>query len=285
MHVCSAPFEDHLVGGNAKITLISHRYDHPIGRDGSCWSEANAIKELLGSSASQLAKSIPINEHSMDSIRIMMNLTNLNSDLVANSSEMRRLAKRSVAGEKSTKLDEYLNQNKINHQLNSKANTGDNIAFVFFVTLFLVMSSMMPTVLTFPTEVRILQEELKNGYYGCSSYYLAKVIADTPFIIFNAILFCSIVYPLTGQLLEPKIFYLFTFVALIVALIAHCIGMLFGTIYVHSVASATFMAPLSMSPVFLLSGFFARISSLPLFLKPIAYVSYVRYCFGEIRDS
>lgn len=216
----------------------------------------------------------------------MMNLTNFNgnlkSNLVANSSEMRRLSKRSTAGERaSTKLDEFLEQNKMNHHLKSKANTGDNIAFVFFVTLFLVMSSMMPTVLTFPTEVRILQEELKNGYYGCSSYYLAKVIADTPFIVFNAILFCSIVYPLTGQLLEPKIFYLFTFVALIVALIAHCIGMLFGTIYVHSVASATFMAPLSMSPVFLFSGFFARISSLPMFLKPVAYMSYVRYCFGK----
>lgn len=216
---------------------------------------------------------------------MMMNLTNLNGDLLANSSELRRLVKRSAAGEADSRLDEFLNQNKINHQLNSKANTGDNIAFVFFVTLFLVMSSMMPTVLTFPTEVRILQEELKNGYYGCSSYYLAKVIADTPFIIFNAILFCSIVYPLTGQLLEPKIFYLFTFVAIVAALIAHCIGMLFGTIYVHSVASATFMAPLSMSPVFLFSGFFAKISSLPMFLKPVAHMSYVRYCFGEIRKN
>ena len=39
------------------------------------------------------------------------------------------------------------------------------------------------------------------------------------------------------------------------------------------------MAPLSMAPVFLISGFFARISKLPLFLKPIAIISYVRYAF------
>jgi hypothetical protein len=52
-----------------------------------------------------------------------------------------------------------------------------------------------------------------------------------------------------------------------------------GTIYVHSVETAVFMAPLSMAPVFLLSGFFAKISKLPWFLKPIAMVSYVRYAF------
>lgn len=34
-----------------------------------------------------------------------------------------------------------------------------------------------------------------------------------------------------------------------------------------------------MAPVFLISGFFAKISKLPLFLKPIAIVSYVRYAF------
>lgn len=39
------------------------------------------------------------------------------------------------------------------------------------------------------------------------------------------------------------------------------------------------MAPLSMAPVFLISGFFARISKLPMFLKPIAIISYVRYAF------
>ena len=61
--------------------------------------------------------------------------------------------------------------------------------------------------------------------------------------------------------------------------------MLFGTIYVHSVTSATFMAPLSMSPVFLFSGFFSKISTLPLFLKPIAILSYVRYCFENFLIS
>ena len=52
-----------------------------------------------------------------------------------------------------------------------------------------------------------------------------------------------------------------------------------GTIYVRSVETAVFIVPLSMAPVFLLSGFFAKVSKLPWFLKPIAFVSYVRYAF------
>lgn len=45
------------------------------------------------------------------------------------------------------------------------------------------------------------------------------------------------------------------------------------------------MAPLSMAPVFLISGFFAKINKLPVFLKPIAIVSYVRYAFESFLVS
>lgn len=45
--------------------------------------------------------------------------------------------------------------------LNSR--TQDNIAFIFFITLFTVMASMMPTVLTFPAEVTVLIQERNNG--------------------------------------------------------------------------------------------------------------------------
>lgn len=184
--------------------LMSFLYDHPIGKDNGCWSETMAIKELLN------PKTNPTNEN----IKFIMNMANNHNSTGPNYQSI-------------TRLDEYINQNKLNHQLNSKANTYDNVAFVFFVTLFLVMSSMMPTVLTFPSEVRTMQAERLNGYYSVASYYVAKVISDTPFIIFNAFLFCCIVYPLTGQLLELKIFALFTFVAVVAAMIAHCIGMLF----------------------------------------------------------
>ncbi|XP_074597200.1 ATP-binding cassette sub-family G member 1-like [Brevipalpus obovatus] len=159
------------------------------------------------------------------------------------------------------------------------AATQDNIAFIFFITLFTVMACMMPTVLTFPAEVAVHIQERNNGWYSCWTYYWTKIIADTPYQIAVTTLFCSIVYPMTGQIWDKTRFSLFVLVSVLVSNIAQCVGMLFGTIYVHSVQNAVFMAPLSMAPVFLLSGFFGKISKVPVFLKPIATISYVRYAF------
>ncbi|XP_053201356.1 ATP-binding cassette sub-family G member 1-like [Panonychus citri] len=159
------------------------------------------------------------------------------------------------------------------------AATQDNVAFIFFITLFTVMACMMPTVLTFPAEVAVHIQERNNGWYSCWTYYWTKIIADTPYQIVITTLFCSIVYPMTGQIWDHWRFALFIFISILISNIAQTVGMLFGTIYVRSVQNAVFMAPLSMAPVFLLSGFFGKISKVPLALKPIATISYVRYAF------
>lgn len=157
--------------------------------------------------------------------------------------------------------------------------TEDNIAFVFFITLFTVMASMMPTVLTFPSEVSILLQERNNGWYSCATYYVAKITAELPLQVIITFTFIAIIYPLTGQVYEWPRFGYFCLICLLISSIAQCVGILFGTYYVKSVENAVFLAPLSMAPVFLLSGFFGKLSAIPLVLKPIAYVSYVRYAF------
>jgi len=155
----------------------------------------------------------------------------------------------------------------------------DNIAFIFFITLFTVMACMMPTVLTFPVELTVHIQERNNGWYSCWTYYWSKVIADMPIQTLITVTFSGIIYPMTGQIWSYERFGLFTLVSILIANIAQCVGMLFGTIYVRSVQTAIFMAPLSMAPVFLLSGFFGKIAKVPIFLKPIAIISYVRYAF------
>lgn len=160
--------------------------------------------------------------------------------------------------------------------------TEDNVAFIFFITLFMVMASMMPTVLTFPAEVAILLQERNNGWYSCATYYVAKIIAETPIQVIITMTFVGIIYPMTGQIWDLTRFSLFSLVSLLISSIAQCVGILFGTYYVKNVENAVFLAPLSMAPVFLLSGFFGKISSIPFLLKPVAYVSYVRYAFEAI---
>lgn len=160
--------------------------------------------------------------------------------------------------------------------------TEDNIAFVFFITLFTVMASMMPTVLTFPSEVSILLQERNNGWYSCATYYVAKIIAELPLQVIITLTFIAIIYPMTGQVMEWYRFGYFSLICLLISSIAQCVGILFGTYYVRSVENAVFLAPLSMAPVFLLSGFFGKLSSIPMVLKPFAYISYVRYAFEAL---
>lgn len=56
-----------------------------------------------------------------------------------------------------------------------------NIGFIFFSLLFVILSSQMPTILTFPLEIDVFLKERTNGWYSPGAYYIAKSLTDLPF--------------------------------------------------------------------------------------------------------
>ncbi|XP_011704186.1 PREDICTED: ATP-binding cassette sub-family G member 4 isoform X1 [Wasmannia auropunctata] len=160
---------------------------------------------------------------------------------------------------------------------NDGAKVLSNLGFLFFNMLFLMYTSMTITILSFPLELPVLLKENFNRWYSLKSYYLAITISDLPFQTVFCILYVTVVYFLTSQPADVTRFSMFVGTCLLISFVAQSVGLMVGA--AMNVQNGVFLAPVMSVPFLLFSGFFVSFDAIPVYLRWITYLSYIRYGF------
>ncbi|XP_054261106.1 ATP-binding cassette sub-family G member 4 isoform X2 [Macrosteles quadrilineatus] len=160
---------------------------------------------------------------------------------------------------------------------NDGAKVLSNLGFLFFNMLFLMYTSMTITILSFPLEMPVLVKENFNRWYSLRSYYLAITMSDIPFQAIFCVMYVSIVYYMTAQPMEIARYWMFLSACLLVSFVAQSVGLVVGA--AMNVQNGVFLAPVMSVPFLLFSGFFVSFDAIPVYLRWITYLSYIRYGF------
>ncbi|XP_049284750.1 ATP-binding cassette sub-family G member 1-like isoform X2 [Anopheles funestus] len=163
-------------------------------------------------------------------------------------------------------------------------NTGNNADRILANTAVLIINlyaifftSIVSAVLVYPRESACFVLESKNNWYSLRAYYLAKIVVELPTLILSSSVFFLIVYYFTAQPFEWLRIGTFALVCLMFGWISQMLGLLLGSIM--SVQNSVFVSILIMVPASLFSGFFVPLRDASILLKPLLYVSFVRYAF------
>ena len=156
-------------------------------------------------------------------------------------------------------------------------NVMDNISNLFFNTMVVFFGSLMPTVLTFPSEVSILTKEVQNGWHGMGIYYLAKTLSDLPFQIIFPTLYLAITYIMNHEPPDFMRFSLCLLIILLTGLIGQSFGLIVAAFFANDPFSAVFVAPVSILPLFLFSGFLVKVENMPALFRFLSKFSCMRY--------
>ncbi|XP_048480455.1 ATP-binding cassette sub-family G member 1 [Plutella xylostella] len=151
----------------------------------------------------------------------------------------------------------------------------ENYNLLFAILMHHMMSPMMLTILTFPSEMSILSKEHFNRWYSLGSYYISITLVDLPISFVSCAVFSVIVYTMSSQPLDVVRFSQFFAISIYTVLVAQSFGLMIGAAF--NVVNGTFLGPTLSVPMMMFAGFGVTLRDLPPYLYWGSYISYLRY--------
>ncbi|KAK6640184.1 hypothetical protein RUM44_011870 [Polyplax serrata] len=160
---------------------------------------------------------------------------------------------------------------------NDGSKSFENLTFLFCTITYISFTSMMPAILTFPSELSVLKKENFNNWYTLKTYYSAFIVTSTPvqFLLCMAYAFPS--YYLSNQPLDITRFSMFLGICLLVGLTAEGLGLYLGTL--DNTVNALFFGSVFTAYLLLYSGCLCLFPQMPKYLYIFSYLSYNRYAY------
>ncbi|XP_025016024.1 uncharacterized protein LOC107359380 [Tetranychus urticae] len=153
----------------------------------------------------------------------------------------------------------------------------DNVGSLFWLLFLICLANMMPMSAIIPIDTKLFCKEFANGWYRIESYFIARNLADLPFILLCDFISVTGIFILTAQPMDRYNSALFIYI--LVSFNAATHGTILGTVFMHDIMSAVFATPNTLLPFILFSGYYTRISGMPILFRFISIISYPRYGF------
>ncbi|XP_058446480.1 ATP-binding cassette sub-family G member 1 isoform X2 [Malaya genurostris] len=150
-----------------------------------------------------------------------------------------------------------------------------NVASFLVHILYLWYTTLMPGVLKFPSEMKILRKESFNNWYKIRTYFIATMLTSLPVQIFFSIVYSTIVFTLTSQPLESDRFLMFLAVLILTTIVADGYGIFLGT-FLNQI-NGTFIGAITTCYKLVFCGFLIMFSHMSELMKAFSYLSTLRY--------
>lgn len=166
----------------------------------------------------------------------------------------------------------------------TEAQLEDRFGALFFYCAFWSFLAANAAIFTFPLEKAVLAKDRSSGAYRLSAYYVGKSLVELPADTIYPIFFCIVTYLAVGFSRGADKFFVYTGVFALVVLAAQSLGLALSAALLD-IEYAQIIATLAVLSAMLFAGFYVDSDNIPVFLKPLRYLSFIAYGYAALARN